>query len=74
MSGAMRTGNFTGNFALLPNPRNDAEDVTAALKRSGFDTISGSDMDKAAMEDAVIRLARAARNADVAVLLRVQNS
>ena len=55
------------NAPRLPNPPNDAADVTAALKRSGFETISGSDMDKAAMEDAAVRFARAARNADVAV-------
>jgi hypothetical protein len=55
------------NAPRLPNPRNDVEDVAAALKRSGFDTISGSDMDKVAMEDAAVRFARAARTADVAV-------
>ncbi len=51
----------------LPNPSHDAEDVGAALKRSGFETIVGLDLDKNKMEDAVIKFARAARNADVAV-------
>jgi hypothetical protein len=51
----------------LPNPPHDAEDVAAALKRSGFDTILGIDLDKAKMDDAAINFARAARNADVAV-------
>jgi uncharacterized caspase-like protein len=51
----------------LPNPSHDAEDVAAALKRTGFDTILGIDLDQAGMQNAAIRFARAARNADVAV-------
>ena len=53
--------------AHLPNPPHDAEDVAAALKRTGFDTILGTDLDQAGMQDAAIRFARAARTADVAV-------
>src|ERR1700686_4161277 len=49
----------------LPNPPHDAEDVSAALKRTGFDTILGIDLEKARMEDAAINFAKAARNADV---------
>jgi uncharacterized caspase-like protein len=55
------------NAPRLANARNDADDVTAALKRSGFETISGTDLDKAGMEDAAIRFAREARDADVAM-------
>ncbi|MDB5599433.1 MAG: hypothetical protein JWN71_1477 [Xanthobacteraceae bacterium] len=55
------------NAPQLPNPKNDAEDVAAALKRSGFDTIVGFDLDKAGMEDATIRFSRAARDADIAI-------
>src|SRR4051794_15796492 len=55
------------NAPTLSNPRNDAEDVSAALKRSGFDTITGIDLDKNGMEDAAIRFARAARDADIAM-------
>ncbi|MGP0058819.1 MAG: SUMF1/EgtB/PvdO family nonheme iron enzyme [Beijerinckiaceae bacterium] len=51
----------------LPNPAHDAEDVAAALKRSGFETIVGRDLDKAKMDEAAIEFARAARTADVAV-------
>ncbi len=51
----------------LPNPPHDAEDVAAALKRTGFETIVGLDLDKNKMDDAAIKFARAARNADVAV-------
>jgi uncharacterized caspase-like protein len=51
----------------LPNPPHDADDVAAALKRTGFETILGIDLDKASMDDVSIRFARAARTADVAV-------
>jgi len=51
----------------LPNPSHDAEDVAAALKRTGFETIVGLDLDQAGMQDAAIRFARAARTADVAM-------
>ena len=55
------------NAPRLPNPANDANDVAAALKRDGFDTILATDLDHDAMEDATIRFARAARSADVAL-------
>ncbi|MBI4274696.1 MAG: caspase family protein [Rhizobiales bacterium] len=55
------------NVNRLPNPKNDAEDIAAALKRTGFETIVGLDLDKAGMESTTIRFARAAREADVAV-------
>lgn len=51
----------------LPNPTHDAEDVAAALKRNGFETILGTDLDQAGMQNAAIRFARVARTADVAV-------
>jgi uncharacterized caspase-like protein len=51
----------------LPNPSHDAEDVTGALERTGFETILGIDLDQAGMQDATIRFPRAARTADVAV-------
>ena len=51
--------------AHLPNPVHDAEDVAAALKRSGFETIVATDLDKAGMDEAMIKFARAARAADV---------
>jgi uncharacterized caspase-like protein len=55
------------NASRLINPRNDAEDVAAALRRNGFETIVGLDLDKAGMEDATIRFSRNAQNADVAL-------
>lgn len=65
---ALVIGNGAYKNALqLPNPKNDAEDVSAALKREGFDTIVGFDLDKTGMDDATIRFARSARDADVAI-------
>ena len=55
------------NAPKLPNPPNDAQDVAAALKRTGFDVVLAVDADKAGMDDAEIRFARAARAADVAI-------
>jgi len=49
----------------LFNPAHDAQDVAAALKRIDFDVIRATDLDRAGMQDAVIRFARAAQSADV---------
>jgi hypothetical protein len=51
----------------LTNPTNDAADVAASLKRSGFDVIIETNLDQAGMQDAIIRFAREARGADVAL-------
>lgn len=51
----------------LPNTANDATDVGAALRGSGFQTIVATDLDKRGMDDALIQFARAARTADVAM-------
>src|ERR1043166_2187187 len=51
----------------LANPRNDAEDVAAALKRLGFQTTVGLDADRAAMEKAIEAFATAVEGADVAL-------
>lgn len=68
----MRVALVIGNGAYqhaprLPNPPNDAADIAAALKRDGFDTILATDLDKTGMDEATIRFARSARNADVAL-------
>ena len=61
-------GNGKYNHAAeLPNPKNDANDVSAALKRSGFEVILGIDLDQHAMRETSIRFAKAARDADVAM-------
>jgi uncharacterized caspase-like protein len=51
----------------LLNPVHDAEDVAASLKRSGFEIMVATDLDKSGMEEAMIRFARATRAADVAM-------
>ena len=55
------------NVPALANPRNDAEDVAAALKRLGFQTTVGLDADRAAMEKAIEAFATAVEGADVAL-------
>jgi caspase domain-containing protein len=55
------------NVPTLPNPPNDAADVAAALRRSGFDIIFETNLDQIGMQDASIRFAREARTADVAL-------
>jgi uncharacterized caspase-like protein len=55
------------NVPALTNPTNDATDVAAALKQSGFDVTLSTNLDQAAMQDAAIRFARDARGADVAL-------
>jgi uncharacterized caspase-like protein len=55
------------NAPQLPNPPNDAQDVAAALKRIGFDTVVAINADKAGMDEAAIGFARAARDADIAL-------
>jgi len=52
------------NVPKLPNPPNDAADVAAALRRSGFDVIFETNLDQIGMQDASIRFAREARTAD----------
>lgn len=55
------------NVPTLANPTNDAADVGAALKRSGFDPLVATDLDQSAMQDTILRFAREARGADVAL-------
>ena len=42
------------NATPLPNPRNDAQDVAAALTRTGFETIIGVDLDRASMDKVAV--------------------
>jgi hypothetical protein len=65
---ALVIGNGTyARAPLLPNPLHDAEDVAAALRRSGFETILATDLDKTGMDEAMIRFARAVHTADIAM-------
>ena len=55
---ALVIGNGNYKFAnTLPNPANDATDITAKLKTFGFEVYGGSDMDKLGMETAVRQFA-----------------
>lgn len=51
----------------LENPRNDAEDVAAALKRLGFETVLSLDADRDAMGKALEEFAGKVEGADVAL-------
>ncbi|PTM42356.1 caspase family protein [Bosea sp. 124] len=51
----------------LLNPRNDAQDVSAALRAVGFEVIEGHDLDRRGMGEALGRFARAADGADAAL-------
>jgi uncharacterized protein len=56
------------NEAPLANPGNDARDVTAALKRIGFEVRTLLDGDLIAMQSALADFARLADGADLALL------
>jgi hypothetical protein len=49
----------------LENPRNDAADVSAALKRAGFRVIEGFDLDKAGLDARIRAFTAALKGADV---------
>src|SRR5215213_8819272 len=51
----------------LPNPRNDAEDITVALRHLGFDVVEGRDLDRRGMADAVRRFSRNLPGSDIAL-------
>jgi hypothetical protein len=55
------------DVTVLRNPRNDAEDIAAALQRLGFETSLGLDADRAAMEMAIEDFASKAEGSDVAL-------
>lgn len=52
----------------LKNPTNDAADVSAALKKHGFQVVEGFDLDKAAFDRKVRDFAVALQGADAGVL------
>jgi len=53
--------------APLPNPRNDATDVGAALRKLNFDVVQGLDVDRLGMENAIRTFTQKARGAKVIV-------
>jgi formylglycine-generating enzyme required for sulfatase activity len=52
----------------LTNPKNDATDMAAQLKKLGFQVVEGYDLDKAAFDRKVYDFALALRGADAGVL------
>ena len=52
---------------LLANPRNDATDIAASLRKLGFETIAGYDLDRREMEVKIREFGRKAELADVAL-------
>jgi uncharacterized caspase-like protein len=55
------------NTPALPNPKNDATDMAAALTALGFDVALSTDLDKRGMDQAFHRFAKLARDADAAL-------
>ncbi len=64
-----RVALFIGNGAYtnappLANPKNDAEDMAAALRALGFTVILGVDLDKRAMDRKILDFANALSGAE----------
>lgn len=51
----------------LPNPKNDADAVSAALKKSGFEVITAIDLDRAGFDAAMEKFVRSMNGADLSV-------
>src|SRR5258708_27940026 len=66
---ALVVGNaqYSHTFAL-PNPRNDAEDMSAVLSRLGFEVTVGYDLDQPGFPRSIETFARAPDGADVWLL------
>jgi hypothetical protein len=52
--------------AELPNPRHDAADIAAALRKLGFEVVSGTDLDKTQFDRTILRFAEKLAGAEVA--------
>jgi uncharacterized caspase-like protein len=55
--------------SILQNPRNDASDLAAALRRLGFEVMQGVDLDKRSMERTIREFGVKLSGADVALFL-----
>jgi uncharacterized caspase-like protein len=66
---ALVIGNSSYRHApALPNPKNDAEDMAAALRRVGFKVVDGVDLEFVGMRRALAQFEREARDASAAVV------
>ena len=55
------------NVPKLPNPPKDAKAMASLLRNLGFEVVTGTDLNQAAMTDSLRKFAAAADNADVAL-------
>jgi hypothetical protein len=55
------------NTGKLENPRNDAVDMAAALRKHGFQVIEGFDLDKSGFDQKVLAFAAALKGSDAGV-------
>ena len=66
---ALVVGNSTyTDIARLPNPRNDATDMSAALRRIGFEVTTELNADRAELNEALRAFSRRSRGTDVALV------
>ena len=66
---ALVVGNGTyAHIGRLPNPGNDAADLTAALRRLGFEVTTVRDADRSAMTEALRVFTRASAGAEVSLV------
>ena len=66
---ALVVGNSTyAHIGRLPNPGNDAADMTAALRRLGFEVTMVRDADRASMTEGLRVFTRASAGADVSLV------
>ncbi|WP_018262558.1 caspase family protein [Methylobacterium sp. WSM2598] len=56
------------SFGKLANPGNDAEDLAALLRKSGFDVIDGRDLSRRDMDRKLAQFSRLATDADTALV------
>ena len=71
---ALVVGNSTyAHIGRLPNPDNDAADISAALRRLGFEVTTDLDADPVELTDALRRFTRRSAGANVA-LRRARNA
>ena len=65
---ALVIGNSNYRYVTpLRNPRQDAEDMTAALEEIGFEVLAGYDLDGDSLDELTARFAREADGADLAL-------
>ena len=66
---ALVVGNSTyAHIGRLPNPDNDAADISAALRRLGFEVTTELDADRVELTDALRRFTRRSAGADISLV------